>query len=536
MNMIRNLRVGARLSAAFGLVGLLLVITVGIGLWGQARMVSADNRVGEAATIRSHAQTAKFRTADFAGWQTGYAFDFLRGVPNAAEDTVGQRQQFLASTTAFGGDLAALRADPITAEERTTIAGLQSSFASFMQVDQRIIAGYRTGTKASIAGSNGLASGESLDWMGKIVDATDRLVGQATAQADEARAEFGRIGGSTRALMIGAGVVCLLLAAGLALLATRTIVGPLSRVVAAMRQVADKDLTTRVGLPGRDELAELGRAVDATLDRLSSSFASISADTETVAEAAGQLSQVSANLGHAATETSSQSDYVASASEEVSRNVQAVAAGTEEMTTAINEIATNAAEAARVADEGVSGVRDASQTISKLGTSSVAIGNVINLITSIAEQTNLLALNATIEAARAGEAGKGFAVVAGEVKDLAQETAKATDDIARLVQTIQQDTSAAVTAITGVDATINKISEYSVTIAAAVEEQTATAGEMSRGVSEAATGSALIAENITGVAGAAQATSAGSEEAHRTAEELTEVAGRLRGEVAQFRT
>ncbi|RZU51463.1 methyl-accepting chemotaxis protein [Krasilnikovia cinnamomea] len=536
MGLVRNLRVGVRLGAAFGLVGLLLAVTVGLGLWGQARMEEATNRVTEAAGIRSHAQTAKFRTADFAGWQTGYAFDVVRGVPNAADDTVGQRKEFLASTAAFRTDLAALRSDQLTAQERETVANLQKSFEAFVQVDQKIIAGYRAGTPASIAASNDLASGESLEWMAKIVQGADTLVDQSAKAADQARADFTATSRDTRLLVVGTGVVCVLLAGALAFLVTRTIVRPLGRMVAAMRQVADKDLTVRVGLTGRDELAELGRAVDTTLDALSASFAVISADTTTVADAAGQLAQVSAHLGGAATETSAQSDQVASASEEVSRNVQTVATGTEEMTAAIAEISGSATEAARVAASGVDGAREASRVIAKLGASSAEIGTVIKLITEIAEQTNLLALNATIEAARAGESGKGFAVVAGEVKDLAQATAKATDDISLLVQTIQQDTAAAGTAIARVDDIINRINDYSVTIAGAVEEQTATTQEMSRGVGEAASGSAQIAENISGVALAAQTTSAGSEQAHQTAEELTRVADRLRGEVSQFRT
>jgi methyl-accepting chemotaxis protein len=172
--------------------------------------------------------------------------------------------------------------------------------------------------------------------------------------------------------------------------------------------------------------------------------------------------------------------------------------------------------------------------VSKLGVSSQEIGNVVKVITSIAEQTNLLALNATIEAARAGEAGKGFAVVANEVKELAQETARATEDIARRVETIQADTSGAVEAIGQISAIITSINDYQLTIASAVEEQTATTNEMSRNVTEAATGSGEIASNIIGVASAAATTTQAVTQTLNAVDELARMAAELRTEVARF--
>jgi len=159
----------------------------------------------------------------------------------------------------------------------------------------------------------------------------------------------------------------------------------------------------------------------------------------------------------------------------------------------------------------------------------------MGLIRDIAEQTNLLALNATIEAARAGEMGKGFAVVASEVKDLAQETARATEDISRRVQAIQTDTTGAVTAIEGISAVIARISDFQTTIASAVEEQTATTAEMNRSVSEAAGGTGEIAQNITGVAEAAQLTSQGVSETQQATAEMARLSTELSSLVATFR-
>ena len=196
----------------------------------------------------------------------------------------------------------------------------------------------------------------------------------------------------------------------------------------------------------------------------------------------------------------------------MSKNVTTVSTGTEEMGASIKEIAKSANEAAKVATSAVKVAERTNATVAKLGETSAEIGNVIKVITSIAQQTNLLALNATIEAARAGEAGKGFAVVANEVKELAKQTAKATEDISRKIEAIQGDTKGAVEAIAQIGKIINQINDIQNTIASAVEEQTATTGEISRNVSEAARGSNEIAQNITGVAQAARSTTRGGQQ------------------------
>jgi methyl-accepting chemotaxis protein len=260
-----------------------------------------------------------------------------------------------------------------------------------------------------------------------------------------------------------------------------------------------------------------------------------------VAEMAGKLSAaaeeltgVSQQMSANAEETSAQATVVTKASEQVNRNLQTVATGTEEMGASIKEIAKNATESAKVATAAVKVAETTTATVAKLGESSTEIGQVIKVITSIAQQTNLLALNATIEAARAGEAGKGFAVVANEVKELAKETAKATEDISRKIEAIQGDTKAAVEAIASISGIINQVNDISNTIASAVEEQNATTNEMARNVSEAALGSGEITQNVAGVAEAAAGTSRGASDTQNAAQQLVEMSRSLRSLVEKF--
>jgi methyl-accepting chemotaxis protein len=519
---------GVRTKLLFA-VGLLAAVAIAASLVAASELSNAGSDIKGLASVQStvisplaqiHEDELKARSLIA---QTAAA--------TSAADQADYIKQIAATDAELDGDVAKIDA-AMTAEGDATWPSFKTAWNKFKHLRDTVLlplakshdlAGYNAAYAKQVA--------PVVSTIGDTMDAADSGGSEyfLTTAADSDRSDKHAI--VVVFLVLGIG---LLLAVGLSLYIARAIRRPLHRVKTALEAMSRRDLTVTSGVSSRDEVGQMAAALETAQQNFREVISHVVASAESVASSSEQLSASSVQIASAAEETSTQAGVVASASEQVSRNVQTVAAGSEQMDASIREIAQNANEAAKVASTAVSAAETTNATVSKLGVSSQEIGNVVKVITSIAAQTNLLALNATIEAARAGEAGKGFAVVANEVKELAQETSRATEDIVSRVEAIQSDTTGAVEAIGEIASIIASINDFQLTIASAVEEQTATTNEMSRNVSEAATGTGEIANNITGVASAASATTEAVSQTRAAVDELTRMASDLRTQVASF--
>ena len=318
----------------------------------------------------------------------------------------------------------------------------------------------------------------------------------------------------------------------------KIIMKPLHELSATLQGLSsgDGDLSVSLDESRQDEIGEIARYFNRFRDKIAAIVQNVSNSVSSISDQVTTLKDVSNAIGASAEQTSVQSGLVTTLTENVTASVGSVSAATEEMRVSIQEIARNASQAAEVAAGAVKIASSTSTTVERLGLSSLEIGEVIKTITQIAEQTNLLALNATIEAARAGEAGKGFAVVASEVKELAKDTAHATEDIARKIEAIQSDTRAAVDAISEISSVIAHINDLEAAIASAVEEQSATTNEIGRIAQEAARGSGEIAETVPEVSRAAAETARGAVTAASASNELETVLDVLVQVTSQFKS
>ena len=523
-----NWTIGRKLYLLCGL-GMLVAVLVGAaGYWGISRLETETQRLVVATSaLRNHLEGDMMH-------------DALRGDVLAAllaqDASDAERAQVTADVeahaTRFRKVVLENEAAPLDDDTRTALVEVNPKLDAYVQSAQSIVAlALRDHDAAEAQLAQFKAAFEDLEGaMEKVSD----LIETSVRESNEREVDAARQ--ATQAIVL-VGLLLIALMLGAATLINRSITRPLHAVVAGLRDMAEGegDLTRRVHIDSKDELGELAHWFNTFVARVQSTVAAIGRTSHGLATSSEEMMAVSRQMSGTAGDASTGANMVSAAAEQVSTSVRSVATATEEMSTSVREIAENAANAAKVANQAVVVADTTNATIVKLGQSSAEIGQVLKVITSIAEQTNLLALNATIEAARAGEAGKGFAVVANEVKQLATQTARATEDIRERIGAIQDNSQAAVAAMGQIASIIGQIDDFANTIASAVEEQSATTSQITHTVKEGHQGTSEIARSITGVAEAAQHTSEGAMQTQRSAEELAKLASDLRHLVSRFR-
>jgi methyl-accepting chemotaxis protein len=504
--------------AAVAVAGTLATGLLSLSGVGDLQATRSDE-VGRAVPYITNLNAAALSAKAAANDERGY---LVAGDVSFRDDALGRKADVdakLAAASAVAEGDAKATVQRIQAATDTWFAALRQEFETA-----------ETDRAAAVA----IAFGANRD----LRKAYEELLAAEITRADQALIAGKAFDASVASTMVRIAVllgVALMFAVALAVHVGRLIVRPLRRVSAVLDAVAGGDLTGDPQVPQRDELGDMADALRRATANLRATITAIGDHAITLSGASEELAVTSRHSADSAGRGARQAAGVADAAAAMSHNIQTVAAGAEEVGVSIREISRSATEAAGVAARAVEVTGTTGTVMAQLGDSSAEIGNVVKVITAIAEQTNLLALNATIEAARAGDAGKGFAVVASEVKELAQETARATEDISTRVAAIQSDTGGAVGAIAEISEIINRISEFQTTIASAVEEQTVTTQEMTRNVSEAAQSGTLVADTIVDVAEAVRQTTDGAAQADEAAGQLATMSGELRTLVGAFR-
>jgi methyl-accepting chemotaxis protein len=564
MNIFRNARMKGKLLMAFGVVLMITAAQSVLTYYEVMKVDRASDVLESSAKLMDRAQDTRYQLATMQRTYRGFLL-------------TGNEQQLSLHNEAAGTyreDMEILLKEEPSEEVRRDLNGIQEKariwkeqFANpLIERRRKLGGGANTDSMVAAVTAEGNQYTSLREEFNRVIKAEDDRFQSNMPVIDASVAALNRI-------VIVGGLLSVLTGLGIAWAIARYLSRILAALAAAASGIAQGDVNQTIVHEGKDELGSLAASFQTMIsyvkdvaeaaarlgkgdltariapksdrDLLSQNFNhaieslgrtvnEMNRTVTTLASAAEELSSTATQMSANAEETSAQASVVSAAAEEISTNVKTVSTGSDQMNASIKEISTNAHEAAKVANEAVKAADTTTKTVDKLGESSTEIGKVIKVITTIAEQTHLLALNATIEAARAGEAGKGFAVVANEVKELARETAKATEDIGRKIEAIQGDTKGAVKAIAEIGAIINQIHDIQNTIASAVEEQSATSKEISRNVGEVAQGSGEIARNIAGVAEASRSTTSGASDTRNAAGELARLAAQMKTLLDQF--
>jgi methyl-accepting chemotaxis protein len=514
------------------IIGIGFALTVSVAFFGLHGLRSVHARTSDVAAVAGTlTDVAGLRDAEgdmrIAALQlaTSTKAKDIAAATNASADADARIDHFLA----------AIRANKATAKVPGSSTQL-SDFADGIQQwrsvrDDEVLPAVKAGdiaaAKAVVEGPMQAADKAFSTPLDTFDEALNAAVRPSVHSADRAYA-------TSMAIVNVVTPIGTLLACALALFMGRRIVSSVRRVSVVLAGMAEGDLTGSAGIDSKDEIGRMAASLDKAMATMRATVAELADNAGSISAAAGELSMSNGSIAESARHTAETAAVVSGAAGEISHNVTSAATGSEQMSSSIREISQSVNEAAEIAAAAVRSTEAASATVAELSESSAQIDSVVKSIAAIAEQTNMLALNATIEAARAGEAGKGFAVVATEVKELAQETARATERIERQVEVIQASTACAVDAIGDIGGVIARINNATTMIAAAVEEQTATTNEMFRSVAGAATSSTQIADSIAGVAQAAETTTAGVTSSSEATRSLATMANHLNALVGQF--
>jgi methyl-accepting chemotaxis protein len=557
VNWFQNLTIRAKVMLAFASV---LIITVTLGIFATTRVSAVNDNV---VTLSSNYLVATAALGEIEADVTRYRQ--LQGaylLQPTAEGKATEAQTMREMKEAITKAWAQYEPTVVTADERVLADKIMPAWNEYAALNDKFMA---------LANANQTAAAGTL-WIGPMRAAFKSFLTAVLADRDfqvvagRKEAEAGAATYSlSRNLIIGVLGLATLLCVVMGWLIVSGVSTPIRAMTGAMTRLAQHDLTTEINGVGRkDEVGQMAAAVQvfktsmieadrlkeeqeeaqrvaakrsALVDQLTRDFdQKVQGVVQTVASQATQMQSSAQSMSATAEETTKQASAVAAASEQSAANVQTVASATEELSSSIAEISRQVAHSSQIAASAVSEAGKANDMVQGLLGASQKIGEVIALINDIADQTNLLALNATIEAARAGEAGKGFAVVAAEVKNLATQTSKATEEIGAQIAGVQGATQDAVKAIASIGKTISEIDQIAATIAAAVEEQGAATQEIARNVEEAAKGTQEVSSNIGGVTEAANGTGAAANQVLTASRSLSAQSDELRTVVQSFLT
>jgi methyl-accepting chemotaxis protein len=561
MNWISKLRVGQRLMVGFGVV---LLLMIAVGVVGYSGLRTMDAKLGSIIHT-SLPSTLALKDTDLAFHALIAAERSMIFANPESPEFQELVQEYQTHLRAADECWQAYKQMPLTSEEKTLVARFEQQQAEWLPLSQRIVSGCQENSREGRRVALDLSLGQAQESFARVNVVIDELVtlNEKEAEADHDTAD--RANGRAQILQFSILALGMLVGVFMMWIITRSVTQPLNAATAMLRDISEGegDLTRRLEASSSDEVGMLARHFNDFVEKLQALIRSIAGETGALSGAAGQLNATSQSMRGNSQEVTTQITGAAAASEQLSANLTGVAAGSEEMSSSVNgvataieemstslsEVARNSAEASQIAAQADEQTRNASGVMEHLGAAAVEIGKVLDAINDIADQTNLLALNATIEAASAGEAGKGFAVVANEVKELAKQTAQATEEIGRQIRDMQTGTDSAVQSIKDVSQVISQMNSIMHTIASAVEEQSATTSEIAGSIGGASTAAAEISRNIQQGSAAAstiaqvfqtvrQASDASTRDAEQTSAQagaLTQMSGRLQEQVGRFR-